>query len=493
MLLALGTAGVGWWLYQRLNNNIHSISLDGKGGTEEVDASGRTPMNILVIGSDGRTSPEDCRLGGGCSQTGVQSSGNADVQMVVHISADRSNATVMSIPRDTMTRIPACKDNETGRTTSGYQGQINSALEYGAACQVATVHKLTGIPIDHFLKLDFSGVVKMSDAIGGVPVCVNDNVYDTYSHLKLSKGGHTLKGVAALEFVRSRHGFGDGSDLGRTNTQHIFLSAMIRKLKSADTLADPTAVYDLADAATKALTVDDGLGSVKKLIELASDVNAVPAKQMTFTTMQTVPDPADKNRVIVGPGARRLFSAIANDQSLTSGSSKRSLAPTKPATSAVSTSQIAVTVKNGTTVTRRAADIAHALIDQGFSSGTTATNAPHPEATTTLIYGAGRKVEAETVAKALGLPTAHVKRGTGTDLTLVIGKDWLSGTNYPGSSPSLSAISREEAISGSQAQSAEEDKTCAKVSTFKTVSLNGVSMTPSQAYVAARSQPDSAS
>jgi LCP family protein required for cell wall assembly len=305
-VLVLGTAGVGWWFYEHLNGNINSVSLDGKGGEEKADAFGRTPINILVMGSDGRTSKTDCKLGGGCSKTGVQTGSNADVEMVVHISADRSNATVMSIPRDTMTHVPACKDSKSGQSTAGYYGQINSALQYGPACQVATVHQLTGIPIDHFVKLDFSGVVKMSDAVGGVSVCVSDDVYDTYSHLKLSKGTHTLKGVAALEFVRSRHGFGDGSDLGRTVSQHIFLSAMIRKFKSAGTLTDPAAVYDLADAATKALTVDDGLGTVKKLIGLADDVNKVPTKRMTFTTMQTGADASDSNRVVVRPGRARL-------------------------------------------------------------------------------------------------------------------------------------------------------------------------------------------
>ncbi|OIJ98910.1 LCP family protein, partial [Streptomyces monashensis] len=406
-LLILVTAGAGWWFYEHLNGNIHSLALDGKGGTEKADAFGRTPINILVIGSDGRTSAEDCKLGGGCSQTGVQSgNGNADVEMVVHISADRSNATVMSIPRDTMTKVPACTDAGSGQSTPGYYGQINSALTYGPACQVATVHQLTGIPIDHFVKLDFSGVVKMSDAIGGVSVCVSDNVYDTYSHLKLSKGDHTLKGEAALEFVRSRHGFGDGSDLGRTTTQHLFLSAMMRNFKSAGTLTDPTAVYGLADAATKALTVDDGLGTVKKLISLASDVDKVSTKRMTFTTMQTAPDPNNKDRVVVGPGARTLFSTIANDQSLTTGSGEKSSAASataKPTASAVPAAQIAVTVENGTPVTGRASQIATALTDQGFSSATTTANAPSPAATTTLTYGSGQKGEAQTVAKALGL------------------------------------------------------------------------------------------
>lgn len=492
-VLVLATAGAGWWFYQHLNGNINSVSLDGKGGSEKADAFGRTPINILVMGSDGRTSAADCKLGGGCSQTGVQTgNGNADVQMVVHISADRSNATVMSIPRDTMVDVPACKDTASGQSTSGYYGQINSALRYGPACQVATIHQLTGIPIDHFVKLDFSGVVKMSDAVGGVSVCVDHNVYDTYSHLKLSMGSHTLKGEAALEFVRSRHGFGDGSDLGRTVSQHIFLSAMIRKFKSAGTLTDPTAVYALADAATKALTVDDGLGSVKKLIGLAADVNKVPTKRMTFTTMQTGADPNDTNRVVVGAGAKALFSSIADDQSLSAGSGKKSTAASATATaSAVPASEIAVTVENGTEITGRASAIANALTGQGFSSATTTANAPSPATTTTLTYGTGQKARAQTAAKALGLSSSHLEEGTGTGLTLVIGSDWTSGTTYPGGSSSPAPADTKAAVSNAQAQTADQAKKCAKVSPYKTVSLNGVPMTPEQAYAAAPNKKDS--
>ena len=213
--MILVTAGAGAWLYEHLNGNIKSVAIDdGAGGKEKADAFGRTPINILVIGSDGRNNKADCKLGGGCGSASSTVGHNADVEMVVHVSADRSNATVMSIPRDTMTNVPACKDPDSSQSTAGYYGQINSALQYGPACQVKTIHQLTGIAIDHFVMLDFSGVVKMSDAVGGVSVCVSDNVYDTYSHLKLAKGTHTLKGDAALEFVRSRHGFGDGSDLG---------------------------------------------------------------------------------------------------------------------------------------------------------------------------------------------------------------------------------------------------------------------------------------
>lgn len=490
-VLVVATAGAGWWFYQHLNNNIHSVALDGKGGSEKPDAFGRTPINILVMGSDGRTSAADCKLGGGCARTGVQSgNGNADVEMVVHIAADRSNATVMSIPRDTMTQVPACKGTNGAPSTSGYYGQINSALSYGPACQVTTVHQLTGIPIDHFVKVDFSGVVSMSDAVGGVSVCVSSNVYDTYSHLKLSKGTHTLKGVAALEFVRSRHGFGDGSDLGRTYAQHMFLSSMIRKFKSAGTLTDPSAVYGLANAATKALTVDTGLGSISKLVGLATDLNKVPSKRITFTTMQTAPDPNNSARVVVGAGAKSLFSTIADDQSLTGASGKKSAAASATA-QAVDVSRIAVKIENGTGISGRASVLATALTGKGFSPGTTTANAPSTATTTTLSYGTGQKPEAQAVARTLGLPSSHLEQGSGSGLTLVIGSDWPSGTAYPGGTSSSAPADTHAAVSNAHAQTADQSKTCAQVSPYRTVSLNGIDMTPAQAYAAARGKPDS--
>jgi LCP family protein required for cell wall assembly len=495
-VVIMATAGVGWWFYEHLNGNINSVAIDdGAGGKEKADAFGRTPINLLVMGSDARSSATDCKLGGGCSTTGVQSgNGNADVEMVVHISADRSNATVMSIPRDTMTQVPACKDTDSGQSTGGYYGQINSALQYGQECQVKTVHALTGITIDHFVQMDFSGVVKMSDAVGGVSVCVNADVYDTYSHLKLAKGTHTLKGTAALEFVRSRHGFGDGSDLGRTVSQHLFLSAMIRKFKSAGTLTDPTAVYNLADAATKALTVDTGLGTVKKLIGLAADLDKVPTKRMTFTTMQTGADPNNADRVIPATAAKSLFATIANDQSLTTSSGKKSSAATATATAAaVPAAQIAVTVENGTSISGRASTVATSLINGGFSSDTTTGNAGVSATTTTLTYGSGQKAQAQTVASALGLSSSHLKQGTGTGLTLVIGTDWPSGTTYPGATSSPAPADTKAATSNAQASTADQAKSCAKVSTYKTVSLNGVAMTPTQAYRLATNKKDSAS
>lgn len=329
-------AAAGTWVYLHLNGNIQSAPLfngnTGSAGVETPDAFGDTPINLLVIGSDARADASDCRLGGGCGHASSIAGSSADVEMLVHLAADRSNATVMSIPRDTLAQIPACTDPLTHRSTAGYYGMINSALAYGPGCQVAADHQLAGVPIDHFALVDFSGVVSMADAVGGVSVCVSDNVYDNYSHLKLAKGTHTLTGVAALEFLRSRHAFGDGSDLGRTYAQHLYLASLIRTLKSAGTLTDPGEVYALADAVTRAVTVDPALAGIPELVGLADDVNKVPSSRVTFTTMPTSPDPADANRLVVAPAAQALFAAIRDDQSLTPAR-PAATAPTSPATS----------------------------------------------------------------------------------------------------------------------------------------------------------------
>lgn len=325
LVLLLALAGVGVWGFRHLSDNLRTAPV-GDAGRRTIGPGGHTPIDVLVIGSDGRRDEADCKLGGACDSDEI----NGDVMLLVHLAADRSNATVMSIPRDTMAQIPACTDGRTGKAIPAHRGMINSALTGGPGCQVSAVHHLTGIPIDHFAMVDFAGVVTMSDAIGGVPVCVDADVYDTYSHLKLKKGEHTLVGESALQFVRSRHGFGDGSDIGRTQAQHLFLSSMVRELKGAGTLSDPVALYRLADAATKAVTVDENLGGVDDLVALAADAGRVPTEAITFTTMPTVVDPQNSHRLVPAPRAKDLFAKIIADESLS--------APTAPSSAATSPS-----------------------------------------------------------------------------------------------------------------------------------------------------------
>ena len=483
LVVLLVGSGAGLYVYRQLNGNIRQVALysgtSGDAGQEKPDVFGRVPINLLVIGSDSRAKKANCKLGGGCSDGDGQ---NADVEMVVHVSADRSNITVMSVPRDTVAQLPGCSDRTTGAKVGPRYGQINGTLSYGPGCTVAAVHELTGIPIDHFIMVDFAGVIAMSDSVGGVSVCVSDNVYDPYSHLKLAGGKHVLKGLAALQFVRSRHAFGDGSDLGRTYAQHVFLSAVIRSLKRKGVLLNPASVFSLAQAATKALTVDTELGSIPKLLGLATDVNKVETDRITFTTMQTAADPSDVNRVVVAPGAKELFETIVNDESLTvagGGAATPSPTPKPTITPTADPAKIAVRVVNASRTTGRAGVVAAYLTRKGIKQ-TTLSNDAVGQDTTAIEYGPGRRVQAQTVAGLLKLPTTAVKAGTAPGISLLIGSDWTTGTTFPSRAGTATAR-RKTALGAAHAQTAKASS-CVPVSKQLTVTVNGIPMTPIRAF-----------
>lgn len=350
----LALAGGGLAAYAHLNGNLKTVQLRSGGGDTRALAAA-LPLNILVLGSDSRATAADCRIGGDCnvhnstSASQVAGSGNADVEMLVHLAADRKTASVVSIPRDTIVDLPPCTNPVTGHVSPARRDRINSSLADGPDCTVAAVHRLTGLKIDHFVEIDFAGVITMSNAIGGVQICVNNNVYDPYSHLKLSAGTHTLQGLSALEFLRTRHGFGDGSDIGRTEAQHLFLAAMLKHIDSAATLLNPVALYRLADAATKAITVDQGLGSVAELVTLAQQLNNIPAAHIDFVTMPTIPNPQNWATVLPAPGARELFQRIAEGQPApASGGPSSPTATSGGAASAASTARRKPTTRHTT-------------------------------------------------------------------------------------------------------------------------------------------------
>ena len=471
MVLVLGAGGV--LVYLKLNANLQSAPLD-LGGTqarEKTDPFGRAPVNVLLIGSDTRSNHADCKLGGDCGP----GASHADVEMLVHLSADRSNATIMSIPRDTIVNVPQCTDASHHVYPAEQAVQITDSLQNGGpGCTVATVHALTGITIDHFVMIDFSGVVNMADDVGGVPVCVSANVYDPQSHLRLTKGTHVIAGVQALEFLRTRHGFLFGGDVYRTQAQHMYLSALIRKMKSASTLANPVTLYRLANDATKAATVDPGLDSIAAITGLATDLNKVPAKRITFVTMPNVPYPGNNNWLSPAmPAAQQLFNDILTDTPLTrSKPANHTPTPTGSPVAAsptptVDRTAVAVTVENGSGLAQRAHDVAAALVSNGFTQAVGDTNTA-PATVTSLTYGPGQRQQARAVAAALGLPARALHRA-GTSLTLVIGSDWPSGTTYPGSSaspsasPSTSPTGSAAPPPGSTPENASSGGVCAQV------------------------------
>ncbi|MFF2509183.1 LCP family protein [Streptomyces sp. NPDC058067] len=444
-VLIVGTAGAGYLYYRHLNSNIKTDKLnigEHHAAKPTPNAAGQTPLNILLIGSDARDSKENQKLGGAKETFG--GTPLADVQMLVHLSADRSNMSVVSMPRDTLLTLPKCTDPKTGTeypATLGRRMTNESLGRGGPGCTVATWEQLTGIHIDHFMMVDFAGVVSMADAIGGVPVCVDANIYskDSSGHgsgLKLAKGTHPVKGKQALQWLRTRYGFEDGSDIARTKAQHMYMNSMVRQLRENATITNPGKLRSLAEEATKALHVDEGLDTVKKLYDLSNELKKPAPDRITMTTMPFVYVGA---RVAPKPGdADKLFRLVRDDIAL-DGKDKKKSPPKESDDPAAPDAEIAVQVENGTRTAQqpaqqgRANQVAGILTGAGFTKATADQQQLLSEEKTVIRFpSVDLEGDAQRVAKSLGIPLSSVKQSTDVSgVTLVVGADWRLGNTYP--------------------------------------------------------------
>ncbi|MEL4319572.1 LCP family protein [Leifsonia sp. YIM 134122] len=239
-------------------------------------------VNLLLVGSDSRKGQDPAF--GAEDETGDLN----DVTMLLHISQDHSNVTVVSFPRDMFVSIPSCPDPAGGSFDSMSRQKINTTLTYGGlACTVLTVEQLTGLEIPFAAEVQFSGVIAMSNAVGGVPVCVAEKIEDEYTGTFLDPGMHTLSGVDALQFLRTRHGVGDGSDLTRISNQQVFLSSLVRTIKSADTLANPVKLYSLAKAALGNMKLSDTLANLDRMVSIAIALKDIDLDKIVFVQYPT--------------------------------------------------------------------------------------------------------------------------------------------------------------------------------------------------------------
>lgn len=186
-----------------------------------------------------------------------------------------------------------------------------------------TVESLTGIRMDHYIEVDFTGFQKLVDELGGVEITTTKDIKDSDSHLNLKAGTDKLNGKQALGLVRTRHGVGDGSDLGRIQLQQAFIKALVDQIKDVGVLTNPKKLFDLADTATKAVTTDSDLGSVGSLTSFATGLKSISSANMTMITMPVEYDPANPNRVIVDKDkARLVWNALKADQPIPASATK---------------------------------------------------------------------------------------------------------------------------------------------------------------------------
>jgi LCP family protein required for cell wall assembly len=421
VVVVLLGAGAAVGIYRKLEGNIASLDIFGalRDRPEAIEVAGPAqPVNILLIGSDTRETPEDLAAGGGEAVQGARS----DTTILLHLSADRSRAVAVSIPRDSWVPIPSCTAAD-GTTSAPVTAKFNAAYETGGpACTIQTVESLTNVRIDHFVVVDFAGFRNMVNALGGVDVCVPEEMTDSESGLDLPAGRSTIDGDQALAFVRARKGIGDGSDLGRIDRQQAFLASMVQKATSTGILLNPVRLVGFLDAATKSVTTDPGLSSVSALGSLATSLKDVSTSGISFVTVPVADRGDGANLVWLEDQAAPLFDALRNDTPLPGQTPAPPTGTDQPLT--VDPSDVQVRVLNGSGQPGAAAQAAQDLDAAGFvvveTGNADRTHYDH------VVVRVGEEATEAGRTLAASLPGAGVETDPagGEVVTVVVGADY---------------------------------------------------------------------
>jgi LCP family protein required for cell wall assembly len=299
------------WFYRHLGDNLTSYNPDGQlHNRPDVIAPG-DPINILVMGSDTREGEQSVKemLDGGA---------RSDTTILLHLSSDRKHAYGVSIPRDTIVDRPECTLPDGSTVPAENDVMFNTAFYYGGpACTQQTVESITNVRIQHSVVVNFAGFKDMVDAIGGVEVCIPHGIDDDQYNMHLDGGTQVIKGNAALMYVRVRHGFGNGSDIGRMKRQQAFIASMAAKVVSAGTLTRIDRLVKFLNAATKSLALDEGLADILKLAKLGNQFRQIGLDGIQFVTVPWEAYEPDPNRIqLMEPEADRLWRKIRNDKPL---------------------------------------------------------------------------------------------------------------------------------------------------------------------------------
>ncbi len=313
--MVIGLGGV--FFYRHLNDNLDYVDVqrqlqdrpDKVAAAQDVP---QEPINILVMGSDARD-------GEGNDIDGLTGGGQrSDTTLMFHLSADRTFAYGVSIPRDSIVDRPDCLDPQ-GNVIPGAEGVMwNEAFSVGGpACTMQQFEQLTDIRLDNYVVLDFNGFQDMVDAIGGVQVCIPEPIEDRAHGINIPAGTREIAGKEALNYVRARYTLGDGSDLGRIKRQQAFIAAMASKVISAGTLSRVDRVMGFLNAATSSLTTD--FTSITQMGKVGAGFKDIGLDKIKFVTVPWQYSPADPNRVEWLPEADRLWQRVIDDVPLTKG------------------------------------------------------------------------------------------------------------------------------------------------------------------------------
>ncbi|QHC58867.1 LCP family protein [Rathayibacter sp. VKM Ac-2760] len=308
-LVAIATASIS----RNLTDNAVELGVAPSEQPQEVQLGAiEGGFNVLVVGTDNDAAQGDA--------FGVRDATLNDVNILLHVSADHRSATVISFPRDLILDRAACTDPDTGVVTEAVSGvPLNSAFQYGGlACVNDTLQQFTGLTVPYAGWVSFNGVIEMSNAVGGVPICLTGPVLDTDSGLDLPAGTTTVSGATALAFLRTRHGVGDESDLSRISSQQQYLASLMRTVRSDDTLSDLPALYGLAQAVSSNVHLSTTMTAPSTMISLALALKDVDLAQMVFVQYPALDDPDYPGKVVPDTvlGAE-LMTRVLGDQPVT--------------------------------------------------------------------------------------------------------------------------------------------------------------------------------
>ena len=323
-VLGVSAVGVGAYAVGDTFAALGDSSVELVGGNALPPSIGEIEggVNVLLVGSDS-CEGQDVALFPRCANDDAEGERN-DVTMLVHISDEPRRITVVSFPRDMLVPIPACPDGQGGEFSAMSSQPLNASYTYGGlACTALTIEQLTGEEIHFAGAIRWTGVIDMSDAIGGVDVCVGGDISDVHTGLSLTAGSHTLQGIEALQFLRMRHGIGDGSDLGRISNQQQFMSSMVRKLKSDAVLSNPEVLLRFATTAVgltrtdpAQLVLSSQLANPTRMVQIAMAAKDVPYEDIVFVQYPTEYTEDFVNVLPLTDAADQLFAALQANQAL---------------------------------------------------------------------------------------------------------------------------------------------------------------------------------
>ncbi|WLQ34168.1 LCP family protein [Streptomyces castrisilvae] len=420
-VLVLGAGGIGHAVVTNLESGIDRI--DPFKDMKNRPAGGHG-MNLLLVGTDGRDKitkeeKQKYRLGGEpCHCT--------DTIMLVHLSADKERASVVSLPRDSYAEIPAHRDRTTGEEHAAHPVKLNAAYaEGGPSLTVRTIEHMTGVKIDHYLEVDFTSFMTTVDTLGGVKICTAKPLKDSYTGLDLAVGTHTLDGGQALQYVRSRHIDG-AADLGRMQRQQKFMAALITRATSSGVLLNPVKLREVASTMLKSVRADRGFDT-EQMLSIGQAMRGFSPSSSEFASVPM----SDVAYQVKGIGSTVRWDPAKSKQLFTALREDKPLATARPAAQAaakkvdVPPRQIRVQVYNGTEKDGLGSTVDAALHATGFDTTRAPLTSPQHDLKHTLVtYDPRWDRSAKTLAAALPGAELRAVQGQGATLNVTAGEDY---------------------------------------------------------------------